>query len=170
MRQFSVIFLSPHIYKHLRLLVWTRVLRLFLLTQCFPNVECLHISLIIFEIYPYLLGASLVAQLGKNLPAVWETWVRCLGWEDPLKKGTATPLQYSGLENSMNCIVHGVAKSRTRPNYFHIYLIFLYWNWLTPYLKLPWKETWHYITLGKAESFFIRRRYHYISNKEYITF
>ena len=126
MRQFSVIFLSPHIYKHLRLLVWTRVLRLFLLTQCFPNVECLHISLIIFEIYPYLLGASLVAQLGKNLPAVWETWVRCLGWEDPLKKGTATPLQYSGLENSMNCIVHGVAKSRTRPNDFHIYLIFLY--------------------------------------------
>ena len=30
-----------------------------------------------------------------------------LGWEDPLKKGMATPLQYSGLENSMHCIVHG---------------------------------------------------------------
>ena len=35
-------------------------------------------------------SVSLVAQLVKNLPAVWETWVRSLGWEDPLKKGTAT--------------------------------------------------------------------------------
>ena len=34
--------------------------------------------------------ASLVAQLVKNLPAVWETWVRSLGWEDPLEKGRAT--------------------------------------------------------------------------------
>ena len=35
--------------------------------------------------------ASLVAQLIKNLPAVWEPWVRSLGWEDPLEKGKATP-------------------------------------------------------------------------------
>ena len=34
--------------------------------------------------------ASLVAQLGKNLPAMWETWVCSLGWEDPLGKGKAT--------------------------------------------------------------------------------
>ena len=34
--------------------------------------------------------ASLVAQLVKNSPAVWETWVRSLGWEDLLEKGTAT--------------------------------------------------------------------------------
>ena len=34
--------------------------------------------------------ASLVAQLVKSLPPVWETWVRSLGWEDPLEKGTAT--------------------------------------------------------------------------------
>ena len=34
-----------------------------------------------------------------------------LGWEDPLEKGKA-PLQYSGLENSMDCMVHGVTKSR----------------------------------------------------------
>ena len=51
--------------------------------------------------------ASLVAQLVKNLPAMWETWVRSLGWEDPLEKGKPT------LENSMDCIVHGVAKSQT---------------------------------------------------------
>ena len=31
-----------------------------------------------------------VAQLVKNLPAMWETWVRSLGWEDPLGKGKAT--------------------------------------------------------------------------------
>ena len=52
--------------------------------------------------------ASLVAQLVKNLPAMWETWVRSLGWEDPLEKGKAK-LQYSGLENSVDCIVHEVA-------------------------------------------------------------
>ena len=34
--------------------------------------------------------ASLVAQLVKNLPAMQETCVRSLGWEDPLEKGTAT--------------------------------------------------------------------------------
>ena len=34
-------------------------------------------------------SASLVAQLVKKLPAVQETWVRSLGWEDPLEKGTA---------------------------------------------------------------------------------
>ena len=34
--------------------------------------------------------ASLVAQLVKNPPAVQETWVRSLGWEDPLKKEMAT--------------------------------------------------------------------------------
>ena len=34
--------------------------------------------------------ASLVAQLVKNPPAMQETWVRYLGWEDPLEKGKAT--------------------------------------------------------------------------------
>ena len=35
--------------------------------------------------------ASLVAQLVKNPPAMPETWVQSLGWEDPLKKGKVTP-------------------------------------------------------------------------------
>ena len=48
--------------------------------------------------------ASLVAQLVKNLPTMWETWVQSLGWEDPLEKGKAT---HSG-------ILAGVAKSRTQ--------------------------------------------------------
>ena len=37
-----------------------------------------------------VLWASLVAQLVKNLPAMWETWARFLGWEDILEKGEAT--------------------------------------------------------------------------------
>ena len=32
---------------------------------------------------------SLVAQLVKNLPAMWETWVQFLGWEDPLEEDMA---------------------------------------------------------------------------------
>ena len=31
-----------------------------------------------------------MAQTVKNLPAMWETWVRSLGWEDPLEEGLAT--------------------------------------------------------------------------------
>ena len=42
---------------------------------------------------------------------MWEILVQSLGWEDPLKKGKATLLQYSGLENSMDCIVHGLVKN-----------------------------------------------------------
>ena len=34
----------------------------------------------------YSFGASLVAQLVKNLPAIQDTWVQSLGWEDPLEK------------------------------------------------------------------------------------
>ena len=34
--------------------------------------------------------AFLVVQLAKNLPAMQETWVQSLGWEDPLEKGKAT--------------------------------------------------------------------------------
>ena len=59
----------------------------------------------------------------KNLPAMQETWVQSLGWEDPLEKGMAT--QYSGLEDSMDkgawqATVHGVAKSQTRLSKFHL--------------------------------------------------
>ena len=39
--------------------------------------------------------------------------IQSLGCEDPLEKGIFYPLQYSGLENSMDSIVHGVAESNT---------------------------------------------------------
>ena len=51
-----------------------------------------------------------VAQLVKNPPAMRETWVLSLGWEDPLE---GYPLQYSGLENSMDySIVYGVLQTK----------------------------------------------------------
>ena len=41
--------------------------------------------------YPFQYSwASLVAQMVKNLPVMWETWVQSLGWEDPLEEGMAT--------------------------------------------------------------------------------
>ena len=63
--------------------------------------------------------ASLVAQLLKNLPAVQETQVQSLGWEDPLEKEMATHSSILGLENLMDrgawwAAVHGVAKSQAQ--------------------------------------------------------
>ena len=48
------------------------------------------------------IGVSLVAQRVKNLPVMQETWLWCLGQEDPLEKGIATPLQYFCLGNPMD--------------------------------------------------------------------
>ena len=56
---------------------------------------------------------SLVAQTVKSPPAVLETWVQSLGWEDPLEKGKATRSIILAWRNSMDCIVHGVSKSQT---------------------------------------------------------
>ena len=71
---------------------------------------------------PVIPPSYLVAQLVKNPPAMRGTWVWSLGWEEPLEKGMAThPIQYSGLENSMDCTVHEVAKSRTWLSDFHFH-------------------------------------------------
>ena len=56
--------------------------------------------------------ASPVAQLVKNVPAMWDTWVRSLGWEDPLEKGKAT--HFSILAWRIPWTVHGVAKDTTK--------------------------------------------------------
>ena len=64
--------------------------------------------------YPFQCSwASLVAQLVKNTPAIWETWVPSLGWEDPLEKGKATHSSNLAWKIPMDCIVHGVTKSQT---------------------------------------------------------
>ena len=62
--------------------------------------------------------SSLVAQLVKNLPAMWETWVWSLGWEDPWgRERLPTPVFWPG--EFQDYIVHGVAKSWMRLNNFH---------------------------------------------------
>ena len=62
-------------------------------------------------------GASLVAQMVKNLPAIQEIQFPSLGREDPPGEGNGNSLQYSRPENSTGrrawqAIVRGVAKSR----------------------------------------------------------
>ena len=86
-------------------------------------------------IYRLLPPISLVAQLIKNLPAMRETWVQSLGWEDPLEKGKATHssnvawrIQSMDLENSdhgVHYTVHGVPKSWTWLSDFHFTLLSL---------------------------------------------
>ena len=72
-------------------------------------------------IFEYLLWtwASLAAQLVKNRPAMQETWVRSLGWEYTLEKGTATPVLWPG---EFHGLFHGDAKSQTRWATFILYL------------------------------------------------
>ena len=56
--------------------------------------------------------ASLVAQLVKSPPAMWETWVQSLGQEDPLQKGTATHSSILAWRAPWTVyIVHGVTES-----------------------------------------------------------
>ena len=62
--------------------------------------------------------ASLVAQRVKYPLAMWETWVRSLGWEGSPGEGNGNPLQYSCLENPMDRAAweaagHGLAESDT---------------------------------------------------------
>ena len=61
-------------------------------------------------------GAFPVAQLVKNPPAVWKTWIPGLGRSPGEGKGYS--LQYSGL-NSVDCTVHGVTKSQQQLSNFH---------------------------------------------------
>ena len=55
----------------------------------------------------WLGSTSLVAQLVKNPPAMWETWVQSLGWEDPLEKGKATHSSISVWTRLSNFHFHG---------------------------------------------------------------
>ena len=63
--------------------------------------------------------AFLVAQMVQNLPAMWETWVQSLGWEDPLEEGMATHSSVLAWRIPMDrrvwwATVHGVEKSLTQ--------------------------------------------------------
>jgi len=61
-----------------------------------------HILNALWQWSPTFLWASLVAQLIKNPPAMRETWVQSLDWEDPLEKGKATH------SSSLAWIFHGL--------------------------------------------------------------
>ena len=62
-------------------------------------------------------GVSLVAQMVKNPPAMEETWVQSLGWEDPLEEDTATHSRILAWRSHMDggawrATIHGVTKSQ----------------------------------------------------------
>ena len=70
-------------------------------------------------VYRGLTWASLVAQTVKNPPAMRETWVQSLGWEDPLEEGTATHSSIHAWRIPMDrrawqATVHGAANSQTQ--------------------------------------------------------
>ena len=70
----------------------------------------------------YISRASLVTQTGKNPPAMKETWVRPLGWEDSLEEVMATHSSTLAWKIPMDrgawrAAVHGVTKSQTQLNY-----------------------------------------------------
>ena len=60
-----------------------------------------------------------MTQTVKTLPAMWETWVRSLGWADPLEEGTASHSSILAWRIPVDrgawwAIVHGVTKSQAR--------------------------------------------------------
>ena len=70
-----------------------------------------HLSFLVSSLcFPSALPAR-ASQLVKNPPAVQETLACIPGLERSTGEVVGYPLHYSGLESSMNCIVHGVAKN-----------------------------------------------------------
>ena len=84
---------------------------------CFLWNEPPHLRIIIYSPIK-MTGTSLVAQLLKNPPLMQETWVRSLGWEDPLEKGKATHSSILAWRIPWST-VHGVTNSWTWLRDFH---------------------------------------------------
>ena len=81
--------------------------------------NCCSVSLQWVFVSSIVMAASLVTQMVKNMPAMWETQVQSLGQEDLLGEGNGNPQRYSCLENSMDrgawrATAHGVTKSQTQ--------------------------------------------------------
>ena len=79
-----------------------------------PLLWCgLNLAISFYEFWE--IWAFLVAQMVKSLPAVWETWVRSLGLEDPMDGG------------AWKATVHGIAKNQIQLSNFSLFLfLFLY--------------------------------------------
>ena len=79
--------------------------------------------------------ASLVAQLVKNLPAMQETWVQSLGWEDPWRgERLPTPVFWPG---EFHGLLNGVTKNLTQLSNFHFHFFFLHPYEVDPYPLPP---------------------------------
>ena len=91
-----------------------------------------------------------MAQLVKNLPAMWETWVPSLGWEDPLEEGRSPgegnsySLQYSDLENSLDLYSQSMGSQRVR-NYWVTFTFLVY-----SFLFATIKNSFNNVSLKKS--------------------
>ena len=89
---------------------------------CIPMADSLHCTAetnTILERNYTPMRTSLVAHVVKNPPAMWETWVQSLGWEDPLDEGMATHSSILAWRIPMErgawqAAVHGISKSQKR--------------------------------------------------------
>ena len=97
----------------------------------------------LFTLKYFLIRASPVAHLVKNLPTMWETLGLIPGSGRSPGEGKGYPLQYSSLENSTDCIVHGIAKSWTQLSDFH----FISLHFLIK-LELHWSYVCHFATVS----------------------
>ena len=102
---------------------------------CFYTINANFIS-VKGNLYPGMFwGASLVAQMVKNLPAVWDIWVRSLGWRKSPGKRYGKLLHYSCLENSADRGVwratdHGVTESGTTEHTHYVLTSQTHWKGL----------------------------------------
>ena len=107
--------------------------------ECYTVLESL--TVVRFNDTPPPSWASLVAQLVKNPPAMQDTWVRSLGWEDPLEEGMATHPSILAWRIPRTT-VHGAAK--------RFALCFCYYcisstsdpRALDPEARGPWSREW----------------------------
>ena len=91
-----------------------------------------------------------------------------LGLKRSPGEGKGYPLQYSGLENSMDCIAHGVAKSRTRLSNFHFHFLVAQTEKNPPIMqrhrfdpwvrKIPWSRKWQPTLVSLPGKFHEQRR------------
>ena len=65
----------------------------------------------------FSIGASLVAQMVKNLPTMWETWVQSLHWDNPLERAwQPTPVFFPGESQERGSLVGCHLWGRTESN------------------------------------------------------
>ena len=83
----------------------------------------------------HISGAFLAAQMGKSLPATQETWVRFLGWKDPLEKDMATHSRFLAWKISWMEELGGLQSTgsqRVRHDQATSTSIYLQWNTIRP--------------------------------------